>query len=262
MAPPATGSRRSRARSRSRFVPAAGRDLEADVRRPPTLARGYSGHRRSSRLHAKKNRQACCEPWLGIGFALDELPVPRLIVVKLAAGATPILRRLRNTLVEQVPGATLDDHRSFVARMRAMADSGCPLRHLHLAAGGRCHAAFGVLCDPGRHGGKPFGIEVLHFIGAKNGFIAGHFQRRFLLLGLKGGAIGGGGALAVFALAALASRWFPGSAAADQLGALFGRFFDRARRAIWPMLGQIVLIAGATAISSRMTVNWTLETIR
>ena len=35
-------------------------------------------------------------------------------------------------------------------------------------------------------------VEVLHFIGAKNGFIAGHFQRHFLLLGLKGGAIGGG----------------------------------------------------------------------
>ena len=31
-------------------------------------------------------------------------------------------------------------------------------------------------------------IEVLHFVGAKDGFIAGHFQRHFLLLGLQGGA--------------------------------------------------------------------------
>ena len=43
-------------------------------------------------------------------------------------------------------------------------------------------------------------IEVLHLIGAKDAFIAGHFQRHFLKLGLKGGAIGGGAALALFAL--------------------------------------------------------------
>ena len=44
-------------------------------------------------------------------------------------------------------------------------------------------------------------IEVLHFVGAKNGYIAGHFQRHFLLLGLQGGAIGGGAAIALFVLA-------------------------------------------------------------
>ena len=31
-------------------------------------------------------------------------------------------------------------------------------------------------------------VEVLHFIGAKSGFIAGQFQRHFLMLGLEGGA--------------------------------------------------------------------------
>ena len=34
-------------------------------------------------------------------------------------------------------------------------------------------------------------IEVLHFIGARDRYIAGQFQRHFLWLGLKGGAIGG-----------------------------------------------------------------------
>ena len=35
-------------------------------------------------------------------------------------------------------------------------------------------------------------VEVLHFIGANDGFIAGQFQRHFLVLGLEGGLIGGG----------------------------------------------------------------------
>ena len=67
-------------------------------------------------------------------------------------------------------------------------------------------------------------IEVLHFVGAKNGFIAGNFQRHFLLLGLKGGAIGGGAAIVLFALACLISGWFAGTAGGDQTAALFGSF--------------------------------------
>ena len=73
-------------------------------------------------------------------------------------------------------------------------------------------------------------IEVLHFVGAKNGFIAGNFQRHFLLLGLQGGAIGGGGAILLFALASLVSGWFTGTAGGDQTSALFGLVLDRAGR--------------------------------
>ena len=66
-------------------------------------------------------------------------------------------------------------------------------------------------------------IEVLHFVGAKNGFIAGHFQRHFLLLGLEGGAIGGGAAIALFALAGMISRWFPAPPAANRPRRCSGR---------------------------------------
>ena len=63
-------------------------------------------------------------------------------------------------------------------------------------------------------------IEVLHLIGAKDGFIAEHFQRHFLLLGLKGGLIGGAAAIALFALAELPSGRLAGTAAGDQFAAL------------------------------------------
>ena len=36
-------------------------------------------------------------------------------------------------------------------------------------------------------------VEVLHYVGATDGFIASQFQRHFLVLGFKGGVIGGGG---------------------------------------------------------------------
>jgi cell division transport system permease protein len=103
-------------------------------------------------------------------------------------------------------------------------------------------------------------IEVLHFVGAKNGFIAGHFQRHFLMLGLEGGAIGGGAAIVLFALASAISQWFIGTAGGDQTAALFGSFSIGVAGYI-AVLGQVVLIAAVTAITSRQTVNRTLEAI-
>ena len=103
-------------------------------------------------------------------------------------------------------------------------------------------------------------IEVLHFVGAKNGFIAGHFQRHFLMLGLQGGAIGGGAAIVLFALASAISHWFTGTAGGDQTAALFGSFSIGVPGYI-AVLGQVVLIAAVTAMTSRQTVNRTLEGI-
>jgi cell division transport system permease protein len=103
-------------------------------------------------------------------------------------------------------------------------------------------------------------IEVLHFVGAKNGFIARNFQHHFLLLGLQGGAIGGGAAIVLFALANLASRWFTGTAGGDQTSALFGSFSIGLAGYI-AVLGQVALIAVVTALTSRHTVNSTLEAI-
>ncbi len=103
-------------------------------------------------------------------------------------------------------------------------------------------------------------IEVLHFVGAKNGFIARHFQSHFLMLGLQGGAIGGGAAMALFALASLLSGWFSGSAAGEQTSALFGSF-SIGFGGYAAVLALIVVIGLVTAWTSRHTVNRTLETI-
>ena len=105
-------------------------------------------------------------------------------------------------------------------------------------------------------------IEVLHFIGAKNGFIAGHFQRHFLLLGLKGGAIGGGLALLLFALVESRQRLASEHARrAPSWRALFGTF-SIGLAGYAAVLAQIVLIALVTAATSRHTVNRTLETVQ
>jgi cell division transport system permease protein len=241
------------------IIPAPGRDLDAAVEKAAAAARAFPGIG-DVRPYSKAESSKLLEPWLGNGLTLDELPVPRLIVVKIAAGAAPDIPQLRRILAEQVPGATLDDHRGWIDRMRAMAGTavaaGIGILILVISATvlSVTFATRGAMAT-----NKPV-IEVLHFVGAKNGFIAGRFQRHFLLLGLQGGAIGGGVAILLFALAGAISNWFAGTAGGEQTAAMFGSFSIGIAGYV-AVLGQVVLIAVVTAVTSRQTVNRTLDTI-
>lgn len=241
------------------IITAPSRDLDAAAAKAAAAARAFPGIA-DVRVYSKEESAKLLEPWLGNGLKLDELPVPRLIVVKIASGAAPDIPQLRRMLAEQVPGATLDDHRGWIDRMRAMAGTavaaGVAILLLVIAATmlSVTFATRGAMAT-----NKPV-IEVLHFVGAKNGFIAGRFQRHFLRLGLQGGAIGGGSAIVLFVLAGFISSWFAGSAGAEQTAALFGSFSIGIAGYI-AVLGQVVLIALVTAVTSRHTVNRTLDTI-
>jgi len=240
-------------------VPVTGRDVDASVDKAVSVARAAPGVV-EVRPYSKDESARLLEPWLGNGLSLDELPVPRLIVIKIAANAAPDLAQLRRQLADQVPGAMLDDHRGWIDRMRAM-------------AGTAVGAGIGVLilmfvatmlsvtfATRGAMATNKSVIEVLHLVGAKNGFIARHFQHHFLILGLQGGVIGGGAAIVLFALAGMISHWFAGSAGADQTSILFGSF-SIGLAGYAAVLGQVALIALVTALTSRHTVNSTLEMI-
>ncbi|MFX7796875.1 hypothetical protein ABTK29_18635, partial [Acinetobacter baumannii] len=54
------------------------------------------------------------------GLSLDDLPVPRVIVVRVAPGSTPDLVTLRRSIAQAAPSATIDDHRAWIERMRSM----------------------------------------------------------------------------------------------------------------------------------------------
>lgn len=240
-------------------IPAPGRNVDATTDKAALVARAFPGIE-GVRVYSKEESAKLLEPWLGSGLSLDTLPVPRLIVIKIASGATPDMTQMRRQLAEQAPGATLDDHRGWIDRMRAMTVTataiGIGILILMLAA-----TVLSVsFATRGAMATNKIVIEVLHFVGAKNGFIAGHFQRHFLMLGLQGGAIGGGAAMLLFLLASGISRWFAGSAGGDQTSAMFGSFSIGMSGYI-AVLGQVVLIAVVTALTSRQTVNRTLEMI-
>ncbi|NWG26458.1 MAG: ABC transporter permease [Pseudorhodoplanes sp.] len=239
--------------------PVPGREMEADLARASDIARRFSGIA-DVRPYTREESERLLEPWLGTGLSLEQLPVPRLIVLRLTDGADVDLPRLRTALAEAVPGASLDDHRGWVDRMRSMSDTvvivGALILVLMLAAMVLCvaFATRGAMAS-----NRPI-VEVLHFIGAKDGYIASQFQRHFLVLGLKGGLIGGGAAILLFAAGGFAVNRFMATAGGDQLTALFGTLSIGIEGYILILL-QIALAAALTAVTSRHTVNQTLDAV-
>ena len=239
--------------------PAAGRDVEADVRNAIEIARAAAGIA-EVRAYTKEQSARLVEPWLGAGIALDDLPVPRLIVVKLSPGGRPDLASLRQTLTAQVPTASLDDHRRWIERMRTMGAAavagGVAIFALVLAVTvlSVTFATRGTMAS-----NRPI-VEVLHYVGATDGYIAGQFGRHFLALGFKGGALGGGAAILLFGFSEAVNAWLARSTNGDEIAALFGNISIGVAGYL-AILGQIGLMAMVTALASRRIVNRTLETI-
>lgn len=238
-----------------------GRDIEADIRRAAEIARASPGIA-EVRPYTKEESARLLEPWLGSGMSVADLPVPRLIVVRIAPGTTPDLAQLRRQIAERVPGASVDDHRAWIDRMRAMARTAVAVGAVVLVLVFIVTMLSVTFATRGAMATNRPIIEVLHFVGAKDGFISGQFLRHFLALGLKGGMIGGGAAVLVFAAVEALSAWLllGGGAGADQVTALFGSF-SIGPEGYLAMLAQIILVAAVTTATSQYVVNRTLGNI-
>src|SRR5262245_43765754 len=203
--------------------PTPGRDIEAEISKAQALARSAPGVA-EAHPYTRQESDRLLEPWLGSGLPLDDLPVPRMIAVQIASGAVLDTAALRQSLAQSVAGASLDDHRSGISRMRGVAKAaiagGMGVFGLVLAATvlSVTFATRGAMAS-----NRPI-VEVLHFVGAKEAYIASQFQRHFLGLGLKGGALGGIAAMLCLILAGRVSDLFAGSAGDAEAAALFGHF--------------------------------------
>ncbi len=239
--------------------PLDGVALDAEVEKAAALAQEFPGVS-SARGLSDAETQRLLEPWLGPGADLSALPVPRLVVVSIDDAAAFDAKALADAVGRQVRGGSVDDHALWIDRLSAMASSmvfaGIGLMTLMLVA----LVLSVVFATRAAMAGNRDVIEVLHFCGAEDRFIAGQFQRRFLLFGVEGGAIGGALALLAMAAAALAIGGSTGRPGADQIEALFGRF-ELPSTAYGLVLALVVAVALLTALTSRLAVRRSLSAL-
>lgn len=204
--------------------PGAGDDIESLVAKAVAVA-SRSAEVESARAYSKAESEKLLEPWLGAGFDLSQLPVPRIIVLRLR-GQRPDddLASFRSALASAVPQAVLDDHRIWATRLGAMADAvvvlAAALFMLMIVA---MSTAIGFATRGAVAANREI-VEVLHLVGASNGFIAKEFEGHFRRLGLRGAMIGGLAATASFAAGSALSFWRAHSPGGDEIAAMFGSF--------------------------------------
>jgi cell division transport system permease protein len=203
--------------------PRPGEDLQALVSKATDVAARSPG---VADVHAlsKSESEHLLEPWLGQGLDLSQLPIPRLIVVHMRSRQQADLDSLRAALAAAVPEASLDDHQLWLSRLDTMADvivlfAGALFVLMIVAMA----TAIGFATRGAMAGNREI-IEVLHFVGAEDRYIARQFQTHFMRLGLRGAAIGGGAAALFFVAASVLSTLFYGSAGSKEIAALFGAF--------------------------------------
>ena len=166
---------------------------------------------------------ALLEPWLGSSNALSELPVPRLIAVEIDRGDPPDIPALRAAISGNFEGVTLDDHRRWQAELKTVTRSlvlgGVTVLMLVAAA----TVASIVSATKSAMASNREIIEVLHFVGAQERFIAHEFEKHFLSIGIRAGFVGALGATVVFLLLPLIMQLLGGGGlAASEFRQLIG----------------------------------------
>ncbi len=140
------------------------------------------------------------EPWFGQGGVPDDLPVPQLVAVDLdrrAPASAPVLER---ALKAAGVDADVDDGRRWrgdIQRAARGVAAGAVAAALLVAAAAAAVAAYATRA--GLAARREL-VEVLHLVGARPGYVAGLFQRRFAWLAFRGGAYGAAAAAALLAL--------------------------------------------------------------
>jgi cell division transport system permease protein len=130
------------------------------------------------------------EPWLGPVRVLDELPIPRLIRVSINPHSPPDFEALNQALSANVKGASLDTHRRWQTELTRMAGVLKYLSYAVLVLIAISAIAIVIFASRTVVDANRGVVDVLHLVGARDGFITRQVQGRFLKTGLLAGCAG------------------------------------------------------------------------
>lgn len=179
--------------------PKDGADTDKIVNEVATYLGQQSGISKVTVMSAAESA-GLLEPWLGKIDNLDALPLPRLIALELDRAAAPDLEQVRTGLTTRFQGTTLDDHRRWQQQIATITNSFALGGLAILALVAMATTAIIVSATKSSMASNREIVEVLHFVGATDRFIAREFEKHFLRLGVRAGLVGAACALAVFML--------------------------------------------------------------
>lgn len=240
-------------------APRDGVDTEKTLSDVAQVLEAQAGVRTTRTLPIEESARLL-EPWLGKSEVLKSLPVPRLIAVEVDRSNGVDIAALRAKLEQQFSGVVLDDHRQWQRQIRTLTRSlalgGIAILILVAAA----TTAIIVSATRSSLASNREIVEVLHFVGATDRFIAREFEKHFLRLGIRAGCVGALLAAIVFLVMPAAMEVLGGGPVmAAELERLIG--VGTLDTAGFVLLGIVVVIVAALCmLTSRLGVYRILNT--
>ena len=174
------------------------RGTDADTVRAVEIVQATPGVASAHAL-TREESEELLKPWLGPSGVPAGLPLPHLIAAEAKHGATDVSERLGAALKSAGIEVKVDDHAMWSADARRATDTiGLVALSAVLLLGATGIAVIAFATHATLLARRDI-VELLHLTGAKDGFISGLFEQRFLMLGVQAGALG---ALLAFGTAA------------------------------------------------------------
>lgn len=190
------------------------------------------------------------QPWLGHGFDLEDMPIPRLIAIELDPATPADLAELARALEQEIPGATLDDHQIWKKQILSVANWFQLTAILVLILIFGATNAIIIFATSGAMASNRDIVEVLHLVGAPQQFIVKQFEHHFMLLGLKGGLLGATAAALILLLTRISLKY---TTAPSESNALLGSI-SIGWESYVGILGIALTLSLMSALTSRMAV--------
>jgi cell division transport system permease protein len=181
------------------------------------------------------------EPWLGSPLSLDELPVPRLVDLRLDPNAAIDVAAMRRQLASVAPDIRIDDHHAWLGELETAARPIRAVLATLIAAAIALVVVSAIFAARTALIVRHSSIELFQLLGADDGDIAWPFALRALRLGLLGGAIGAAGMLLTILLLHQTGSLVQLPAAGNTAGISDWR--------LWAIAAAAVLIAGILALA-------------
>ncbi|EJF98334.1 hypothetical protein MEI_00833 [Bartonella vinsonii subsp. arupensis Pm136co] len=200
------------------------------------------------------------EPWLGTGLSLNELPLPRLIIVTLNEKEAINFQAINNAIKTQIPGGQFDDHRVWIDRFTTMAHTtvfiGFSILMLVLSS----LILTVIFSTRNALAENAHIINVLYFLGTETLFIARQFDWHFFKTALRGALYGGITSILLFAAFILWTNYNLGRIETSQITAMFGHL-SISSIPYGKIIGLIFFVSLLTMLTNRMTILAQLKKI-
>lgn len=138
----------------------------------------------------EKQLEKLLQPWLGDGINITDLPMPRIIDVKLKKGTEIDFTDLADKLAQVTSMASIDNHKLWLNKLIKFAD-GLKLLALSILALVIMITSGAIFYTTQTSLGlHKYTIEILHLMGAKDTYIAQQYAKRTAIIGFEGGLFG------------------------------------------------------------------------